>query len=129
MPSINDVFGGTALKADDIRGKSPTVRIKDVTLKEFNDPEKGLTRKLFLTFDRASKGLVVNSTNAHRIADLYGHDYSQWAGHDVRLQVDRVDFKGKTVDAIRVYPPGTAAPVAPPPQKSIQDDMDDVIPF
>ena len=105
MANINDVFNsGSSLKAADILGKKVPCTIKTVELKEYEDNGKK-DRKLYLTFHGKEKGLVVNKTNATRIAELHGEDYDLWPGKDITLYTCKVDFAGDRVDAIRVFVP------------------------
>jgi hypothetical protein len=124
MPSIDDVFGGTTLKSEDIKGKEPTVTIESVTTKEFTDKEGVTKKKLLVSFVGSKKALVCNVTNARRIAHLHGPDYGLWAGKQVQLKVEMVDFGGKIMDGIRVFPPQRKAAPAP-----AGDFPDDDIPF
>ncbi|HEX5424873.1 MAG TPA: hypothetical protein VFW94_15100 [Candidatus Acidoferrales bacterium] len=135
MPSINDIFGGTTLKAEDIKGKDPTITIENVAAEDFTENGK-VKRKLRIFIRGAKKQLICNATNARRIAHLYGEDYSQWGGNAIQLRVEMVDFGGKVTDGIRVYPPAerTARPSAsemkaPAKQAAADDDMNDSIPF
>ena len=126
MPSIEDVFGGSTLKASDVKGKNPTVTIDNVQVKEFKDKDGSTKKKLMVTFVGAKKALVCNVTNARRIAHLHGEDYAQWPGKKIALHADMVDFGGQVTDGIRVYPPSngkiTSGPV-------VREEMDDDIPF
>lgn len=125
MPNINDIFGGGFLKAEDLKGQSPTVTIERVEVKDFDDG-----KKLILHFAGKDKALVANKTNGNIIAEVLGSDDTDdWEGKRITLTVRKVEFKGELVPAIRVSldPPttGKAKPVAPPPD----DAGDDSIPF
>ncbi len=122
----NDIYGGKSLKADDIKGREPIVTIESVEMKKFDDGPKAIIK-----FVGKDKALVCNRTNWNSIVEITGQeDSDDWPGHKVKLVVARVDFQGKRVDAIRVDPPGSAAPtrpVTPPPAVSAPDEDD--IPF
>ncbi len=121
---LSQVFDSATLKAADLQGAEPTVKIANVEMKKFDDGNK-----LVITFDGKKKTLVCNKTNANRIAHAYGTDTDGWIGKEIQLFVDQVDFKGEIVDAIRIR---TKKP-APVPQRvtgGISDQaMDDEIPF
>lgn len=125
MANIDEVFGGSSLKAADLRGREVAVTIKSAKVREFDDG-----KKIVLTFHGKEKCLVTNKTNAARIAENTGeHDTDNWAGQTIRLYPDRVDFQGRIVDAIRVRlespvpPQETAAPTAAVPNPGKEDDI------
>ena len=105
MANINEVYGSSELlKASDILGKKVPVTIEKVDRKEFDDGAK-----LILRFHNKDKGLVLNKTNANRIAELHGPDWEQWINKDIALVTAKVEFSGKIVDAIRVFVPEVTA--------------------
>lgn len=97
---IGSVFSGDSLKAADLQGTEPVVVIATVTMKKFDNGNK-----LVLTFQGKKKTLVVNKTNANRIAYAHGPNTDNWIGKEIQLYTDLVDFQGNTVQAIRVRPP------------------------
>jgi hypothetical protein len=102
-----------------------------------------------LKFVGKKKALVVNKTNAQRIAMMYGNDTDEWIGKSITLYVDIVDFQGKATEAIRIKVRKTAHslngesvdrvpdPIStssermpqPPTRRAPVVDMDDEIPF
>ena len=122
MPSIDDVFGGTTIKSEDIKGKNPVVTIENVVPKDFTESDGKTKKKLMITFVGAKKALVCNVTNARRIAHLYGNDYSDWKGRKIKLQVEMVDFGGRVMDGIRVFSPMDTSDQAP--KKRVFNDTD-----
>jgi len=101
---VSEVFSGEYLTAADLQGAEPTVVIATVEVKEFEDGDKFL-----LTFQGKKKGLIANKTNSRRIADLYGDETDDWAGREIVLFTDKVNYAGRMVDAIRVRGPKKAA--------------------
>ncbi len=123
MAKINDVFGGGFLKAEDLAGRSPTVRIERVEVKEFDDG-----KKLIIHFEGKDKALVCNKTNSSIIAEVLGSDDTdEWEGKKIVLMTKKVEFQGKLVPAIRVSldPPKSVqaekAAQRPPPEPADQD--------
>lgn len=113
MPKFSDLYPSKYLKATDLpEGEDVVLTITHLqmeTLGEGEDQEE----KPILYFnadevgqamgkDNAKKGIVLNKTNGNRIAEMYGEDYSQWAGCRVALCVESVNFQGKMTDAIRI---------------------------
>jgi hypothetical protein len=106
MPKLSEVFSGGFLKAEDLNGKSPTVTIDSVEIKEFDDG-----KKLLIHFRGKDKALVCNKTNAAIIEEVLGSDDTdEWEGKRITLCVKKVEFSGKLVPAIRVSlePPASA---------------------
>jgi hypothetical protein len=95
---IDDVFSSKYLKASDLRGRDVLVTIAGV--EEAN--LKGGDKKLLMTFAGKEKGLIVNKTNANRIAQMFGRDTDRWVGKQITLFPTQVEFQGDYVDAIRV---------------------------
>ena len=92
--------------------------------------------KPVLFFQGADKGLVLNKTNANRIAHAHGKDMDAWWGREIQVRVEHVDFKGDIVPAIRVViesqplsPPADPTPPPPPHDESGSALDDDDIPF
>jgi len=114
--NINQLYGGDYLKADDLQGQPRTLTISGWSTKEFDDQKT----KIVLTFERTTKTLVLNSTNANAIAEAHGFDTDGWIGKSIELRPERVNFAGRMVDAIRCYPAanGAPAPAAPASQPS-----------
>ena len=140
MPDINDVFGGNSLKSEDLKGREITVTIQSVQPREFTSQEGKTQKKLVITFVKAKKFLICNSTNAHRIAFMFGNDYSLWPGKSITLFVDNfIQFGNEIKSGIRVKPPEAAtiarvpqptpAPVQQEPRDSLSVEMSDDIPF
>lgn len=134
MPNINDVFGGGFLKAEDLKGGSPTVKIERVEVKDFDDG-----KKLIIHFAGKDKALVCNKTNAAIIEDVLGSSNTDdWEGQRIVLTTKKVEFQGKLVPAIRVSldaPKSTqatqrqAAPPPPPEPADNDGGPEDDIPF
>jgi hypothetical protein len=114
-------YGQSAyMKAEDWVGKSTTTYIEAVEDVEF---EKGL--KPVLRLRGQEKGLVLNATNFDILADAFGNNPTKWPGHTIVLKGEKVPFKGKRIDSIRV-----SVPEQPKQQTKQQppDDMDDGLP-
>ena len=74
--TINDLFPSRFLKAADLNGQRRIVTIKKVTREELG---KGKEKKAVVYFGEAKKGLVLNVTNARKIAAVTGSEViDQW---------------------------------------------------
>lgn len=120
------VFGGGFLKAEDISGKTPRVKIESVELKEFDDG-----KKLIVHFEGKEKALVCNKTNAAIITECTGSDDTDdWEGKTITLCTRKVEMGGKLVPAIRVMlpqdqPSKPSQRQAPPPPDEDTGEHDD----
>lgn len=90
-------------------------------------------RKPVMSFEGRSKTMVLNKVNSRTIAALYGDDTLMWQGKPLVLFPAQVDFRGDTVEAIRVRAPKPPATPKPPVREQLSenpgDDMNDEIPF
>ena len=94
---ISSAFPSDYLKACDLQGRAVTVTMSHVSMAEIGGEPKPI-----LYFHGKEKGLVVNKTNAGKIAEMFGDDTDDWTGGEIILYEAMVDFQGRTVPAIRV---------------------------
>ena len=120
MGERKDYAYGTSnyLKAENLAGKSARVVILEVQDVEF---DKGL--KPVLSFEGKSKRLVVNSTNFDILCAGISNKTTDWVGHTITLRGEKVVFRGKLVDSIRV-----SVPKPQPKQEAVVNDLDEGIP-
>lgn len=117
MPEVDKVYESESkwLKAGDLQGKEVKLTISGTSIEQFDD--KGTQKnKICLSFEGKDRGLVLNITNARRIAQKYGANSDDWAGSEIILYPDTVDFNGSMVDCIRVRVP-------------LEQALDDEVPF
>ena len=125
MATIQDIFGtGTSLKASDLPvGIQVPCVIESVRALQFDDGNK-----LELNFVNKEKVLICNKTNANRIADQHGDDYTLWVGKAICLMADKTDFRGEIVPCVRVVISAVATQQTPTPVQQLTPPSDD-IPF
>jgi len=132
MAKRDDVFPSKYLKASDLKGNIVVVieSADEEPLKVLDGKEQ---TKTVLYFKGAKKGLPLNLTNWDAVAAITGEDDSdQWPGHRIEIYPTTTTMQGKPVDCIRIRPPaqGELPKVKPPaPKPTVEDDMDDKIPF
>lgn len=147
MASMDDVYGGNTLKAEELPENFRAVlAVESVSVQEFEGRDgKGVERKLVLRFLGRAKGLALNVTNANMMAEIAkSRDYDHWTGHQVLLYRTTTDYQGKRVPALRLdhatpfqaptarpvaSAPRPAAPPPPPPQAEPFVATDDDVPF
>jgi len=128
---VSALFPSKFVKAADLNGKTPTLTIKEVKTERLghgNDAEN----KPVLYFKNATKGLVLNRTNAVAIANLYGDEMDDWGGERITLYATTIRAFGKLQDVIRIKEeiPAQPKPVTQstePEEASELDDAEDVV--
>lgn len=126
--NIESAFPSHYLKASDLGDKSPVVTIDRIEVEPIGRDKE---MKPILYFQGKDKGLVLNKTNAKKIAELTGSkDTDDWAGCQIRIYATETEFGGETVECIRVKAVGTtkAAPPKPKPEPVAVLEEDE-IPF
>ena len=97
--TIDDYYSSGLLKSDDIK-EDTKLTITKVEPQKIGSDEK---EKLVVSFDEIDENLVLNTTNAGRIAKITGtKSYTQWAGTVITLYTIWTTFKKEEVKAIRV---------------------------
>jgi len=113
MTTIDQMFPSRFLRSADLNGKALRVTIAGLKREDVGGEDKYI-----LSFTNGTKALILNKTNAKAIGKALGNETNNWAGKDILLVPAVVDFKGDTVDAIRVRPvparPQVAAEEPPP---------------
>jgi len=128
--NIDSAFPSNNLKASDLGDKSPVVTIDRIEVEPIGRDKE---MKPVIYFQGKEKGLVLNKTNAKKIAELTGSkDTDDWSGCQIRIYATETEFGGETVECIRVKAVGTAKAAAPKPKPepvAVADVEDDEIPF
>ncbi len=128
---IFDAFPSNYIKASDLNGKPWDMKIRTVAMEDLGQGSDKDSKPV-VYFDGAQKGLVLNKTNATNIAKVYGDDTGNWTGKDIQVFPTTTEFKGETVDAIRVRVVPEAQPEkqpqAQPTAAPMADEFDDEIP-
>lgn len=97
--NVNEMFPGKYLRADDLPARGKEAEIEAIEQETLNGE-----KKFIVYFKREERGLVLNKTNALSLAGDFGPNTGDWIGKTVELRVERVQFQGSLVKAIRVYP-------------------------
>ena len=120
MPSTDEIYPSSYLKADDIKKPELKLTLKSVGPKEVGRDEKKKTT-LVADFTEIEKEWVINKTNADKLVELLGtKDYTAWPGARVTLVVAWTSFGKDTVKAIRVV---AAERQGSSPAPAVQHDL------
>ena len=114
---ILSCFPSKYLKAADIGERKITATMDYVALEDIGEPDP----KPILYFNNCAKGMVLNKTNAKTIMTAYGEETDNWRGKTIILFAAMVDFRGDTVEALRVKVPTAAADVPKVLKKDTRD--------
>lgn len=129
MPKINEMKDSKFLRKEDV-GAGVLATITGCVQKNTAMEGAPTENKWCLTFNELDKPLVLNMTNAHACAQVFGSDDTDdWIGKKIVLYTDpNVSYGGKIVGGIRMRKPKNQAPPAPP--KPLPTELtDDEIPF
>jgi hypothetical protein len=103
-------------RAEDLAGK-PAIQRKIAAVEDV-EFDRGV--KPVLSFENDDKRLPINATNFDILTDAFGGFTENWVGKTVRLRVEKVRFKGRSIDSIRV--------IAPPKTAQVDKDLNDDLP-
>lgn len=90
------------IAGDSLVGKSVSLTIARVALEEVEGQNGRKEEKLILYFRESEKGMILNKTNAKRIAKLFGGETDNWTGKAIELYAEEVKAFGEIHNAIRV---------------------------
>jgi hypothetical protein len=122
---IGDVFPSNYLKASDLNGSVVPVTIDHVAVEAVGRDEE---KRPVLYFVGKSKGVVLNRTNAKKIAEIVGtEEMDDWSGARIALFSAMVEYQGKSVESIRIK--AVPAVRKPEPMPEPVDIDEDAIPF
>jgi hypothetical protein len=145
MAKISDVFAGGYVTAAELGSTHHTAVIFSITIEAMG---RERVRKPILELTNAQgqawpSALVLNKTNALRLAAAFGDDTDEWPGKAIELWSEPVSFNGETVPGIHVEPvlagngttgPGRALSTTPRAGAPTWDtppgnDLNDEIPY
>jgi len=113
--NVRLLFPSLYLAADDLKGKELNLTIAEMRVDELAVEGGHKEKKPVLFFEESrakavkagkpdkEKRLVLNKTNAMKIASLHGTETDDWVGKRITLYATMCQgFKGEIVDCIRV---------------------------
>ena len=97
---INQAFPSKYIKSDDLQGQRIPLTIMAVNMVDIGDGEY----KLGIKFFNKDKLFICNKTNAMMMASAWGNDTDAWAGKELELYAQPVNFQGRMVQGLTVAP-------------------------
>jgi len=135
MTLYRKLFDPRFINAEDLDGREVTLTIAaiDRCIDIHNQRTQQEEEKPILVFeekhrDGKLKGepikMVLNITNAKKIAELYGKHYEGWVGKKIRIYPVAIKAFKTTLDAIRIkkVPASASVPTTDPTFQPIQHD-------
>jgi len=98
---FDDLYGPKYFGSTDLHGETPRHRIGKVAPLELKEKDGSTKRKLVVYFDGVEKALILNKTNATKLAAAFGKDWSKWIGMEVELYAE---MTGLGKEGVRVRP-------------------------
>jgi hypothetical protein len=116
---FDDIYGSKYLSVADLHGEQIKRRIAKVETTELKGKDGASKKRYVMYFNNVEKPLVVNKTNATKMASALGKDSSAWIGTMVELYSEMTPMG----EGVRLRPIKAAADGAK------AADMNDQIPF
>jgi hypothetical protein len=117
---FDSLYGSKYLSVTDLKDGEPRFKVGKVEVADLREKNGTTKRKYVMLFEGVEKGLVINKTNARKLAETYGKKSSKWIGQIVQLYAEETSF-GKGVRVRPIRKPAT--PAEPDP------DLNDAIAF
>jgi hypothetical protein len=106
IDDFDDLYGSKYLSVADLKDDEPRLEIGKVEVAELREKNGTTKRKYVVWFVGVEKGLVINNTNARKLADAYGKQPSRWISQIVQLYSEETAYgKGVRVRPLRKPPP------------------------
>lgn len=109
MMNVKSIFPSRWLSADDLGQRRVEVTIAGCSVEEVHNSRTNTKeQKLAIAFERASKRLLVNKTQAFQIAEIAGsYETDDWAGKRISMRAGRARNGKPTIviEAAAVQPP------------------------
>jgi hypothetical protein len=127
---FDDLYGSKYLGAADLHGEMPNCKIARVEILPLKEKDGSTKRKFvaYLMGVGVDKPLILNKTNAQKLANSFGKDREDWIGVNIQLYTEMTSLGKEGVRVRPLKPPrrgDDSITTGGPPNK----DMDDSIPF
>jgi hypothetical protein len=126
--NFDDIYGSKFLGAADLNGQRKRVKIADTEVDDLREKDGSTKRKYIVWFETEDKALVLNKTNALRLAQAFGKNREDWNGAVIELYSEMTSL-GKEGIRLRPVrkPPQQEKPQTPPPPPEDPPPFDDEI--
>ena len=121
---FDDVYGSKFLSAADLNGQRKRVKVVDTEVSDLREKDGSTKRKYIVWFETEEKALVLNKTNALRLAQAFGKAREGWSGAVIELYSEMTSLGKEGIRLRPVRPPQQQKPQTPPalPEEPPFDD-------
>jgi len=98
---FDDLYGSKYFSVPDLHGETPHRSIGKVAPVELKEKDGSTKRKYLVYFVGVETPLVLNKTNAQKLAAAFGKDHAKWIGMEVELYAE---MTGLGKEGVRVRP-------------------------
>jgi hypothetical protein len=106
---FDDLYGSNYLAATDLK-KPVTTVIEQVNHEDFARQGEKKKMKAVLYVRGLKKPIVVNKTNALKLAQEFGKDFDDWIDKRITIKAEDTTFAGRPTKGLRLYPENGEAP-------------------
>jgi hypothetical protein len=128
---FDDLYGSNYLAAADLKRPLTTV-IEQVEHEDFARQGEKKKMKAVLFVRGIKKPIVVNKTNALKLATAFGKDFDAWIDQRIIIKAEDTTFGGRPTKGLRLYPANSEDEPAPkalkPRSKQSNSDLNDELP-
>ena len=123
---FDDIYGSKFLGAADLNGQRKRVKIVDTEISDLREKDGGTKRRYVVWFETEEKALVLNKTNALRLAQAFGKDRQGWSGAVIELYSEMTSLgkEGIRLRPVRKPPQQQQKPLPPSEEPPFDDDPD-----
>jgi hypothetical protein len=97
----NEAFPAKFLKSADAKTKPIFATISHMEMEPVGQGVDQKKKPVLYLEDQ--KPMVLNATNWESLEEAFG-DSDDWSGRKIMIKCTRIQFDGKTVDGLRIYP-------------------------
>jgi hypothetical protein len=116
---FDDLYGSKYFSVADLHGERPRRKIGKIDVTDLKEKDGSTKRKYIVYFEGEDKPLVLNKTNANKLAQAIGKDRRNWPGVTCELYGEMTSL-GK--EGVRLLPLRSAS-------KPVEPGPDDFIPY
>jgi hypothetical protein len=127
---FDDIYGSKFLGAADLNGQRKRVKIVDTEVSDLREKDGNTRRKYIVWFETEEKALVLNKTNALRLAQAFGKDREGWNGAVIELYSEMTSLgkEGIRLRPLRKPPQQQQKPLPPSEEPPFDDDDPNFVP-
>lgn len=97
MPNVSDLYDLWLKPIHLPTDKAVNVTIQQVEVKELHPRPAQTEKKLVISFVGKNRRLILNNSNANRMANIGGEDFSAWVGLAVQLKRQKYTADKETI--------------------------------